>query len=104
MLRLVCCVLAAGSLAAAALAQDFDRPIKGTVQVGVHNYTMTPDAIYVVRVSSKAARPSLEIRGDDVTPQLVFDPDAPADAPEERHCSPPRECKVEVRVHPNLDA
>ncbi|HYT87858.1 MAG TPA: hypothetical protein VEL76_03990 [Gemmataceae bacterium] len=104
MSRFLLCLAIASALAAAGPAQDFGKPIQGQVQIGLHEFTLSPDSAYIVRLSSRKYLHDLYLGETFTQVGATTYPDEKGAQNEtgvrELFCSPVKECKVAVRVTP----
>jgi hypothetical protein len=83
-------------------AQEQPKVVKGTVQVGIHKLTFSPDYVYEILVES--AKSELHVTLVDVPYQAVhhFSDDPKVIPKVERLSSPVKKCAGELRIDPGF--
>jgi hypothetical protein len=81
-------------------AQEQPKVLKGTVQVGIHKFTFSPEYVYEILVES--AKSEMHATLGDVPSQWVnhLSDDPQAIRKVERLCSPVKKCEGEIRIEP----
>jgi hypothetical protein len=81
-------------------AQEQPKVVKGTVQVGIHKVTLSPEYVYEILVESGTSE--MHVTLGDVPSQWVnyLTDDPKAIRKVERLCSPVKKCEGEIRIEP----
>lgn len=87
-----------------ASGQDFDKPIKGQVQIGTHEFKLSPEYLYTFRTKSKKYRLEQRFDREDlwVRQDLNYTPDKDGWMTSTSQCSPVKPTTVKVRIAPDF--